>query len=76
MHFWQGKEYEVDDLNKLSLHAAKHVVVLGCGSKPGLADSHTITTCCALRCLPQPLPASTLVVVELTLTLTIALIQP
>jgi|TARA_B110001469_G_C9543973_1_gene270039 hypothetical protein len=43
------------------------VVVLGCGAKPGLADSHTITTCCALRCLPQPLPASTLVIVELQL---------
>ena len=41
--------------------------MLGCGSKPGLADSHTITTCCALRCLPQPLPASTLVIVELQL---------
>ena len=43
------------------------MVVLGCGAKPGLADSHTITTCCALRCLPQPLPASTLVIVELQL---------
>ena len=42
-------------------------MVLGCGAKPGLADSHTITTCCALRCLPQPLPASTLVIVELQL---------
>ena len=41
--------------------------MLGCGAKPGLADSHTITTCCALRCLPQPLPASTLVIVELQL---------
>jgi len=31
--FRQGKQYEVDDLKKLSLHAARraHAPVLGCG---------------------------------------------
>ena len=98
-----GKPCELDDLKKLSLHAARHVVVLGCGAKPGLADSHTITVVCvraarapraraatrraaraalssswlllaawqALRCLPQRLPRSTLVVVELQLPQTV-----
>ena len=49
--------------------------MLGCGAKPGLADSHTITTCCALRCLPQPLPASTLVIVELQLVQNLEIAQ-
>ncbi len=115
-----GKPCELDDLKKLSLHAARDVVVLGCGAKPGLADSHTITVVCvraarapraraarapapparprtraaraatrratraalssswlllaawqALRCLPQRLPPSTLVVVELQLPQTV-----
>ena len=30
--FWQGKEYEVDDLKKLSLHAAR----LGLGLRLGV----------------------------------------
>ena len=47
-----GKPCELDDLKKLSLHAARHVVVLGCGAKPGLADSHTITIVCVRAARP------------------------
>ena len=50
-----------------SLHSARHIVVLGAGGKPGLADARTTTTLCALRCLPKVTPRSTLVIAEVQL---------
>ena len=40
---------------------------LSAARQPRVGDSHTITTVCALRCLPEPLNPETLVVIELKL---------
>ena len=63
-----GRPHEVDDLERVSVWAAKHIVVLGTSRRPRVADSHTITTLCALRCLPDPLAPNSLVVAELKLS--------
>jgi len=65
----QGRPYELSDLDKVSLHAAQQVVVMGTGRSPSLADSLTITTLSALRCLPDShqLSSTTPVVLELQL---------
>ena len=49
----QGKPYEVDDLSKVSLHAARKVVVMGTGHSPSHADSHTLTTLMASAACPR-----------------------
>ena len=48
---------------------ARCVIVLGGSRRPNIADSFSITTCCALRCLPKThkLTSGTLVVAELSL---------
>lgn len=48
---------------------ARCVIVLGGSRRPNIADSFSITTCCALRCLPasHKLTSGTLVVAELSL---------
>ena len=48
---------------------ARCVIVLGGSRLPNIADSFSITTCCALRCLPDAhkLTSGTLVVAELSL---------
>lgn len=65
----QGKPYELSDIDKVSLHAAQQVVVMGTGRSPSLADSLTITTLSALRCLPKShqLSSTTPVVLEMQL---------
>ena len=57
----------MDDLARVSVWAAKHIVVLSGSRQPRVGDSHTITTVCALRCLPVGLNPNSLVVVELRL---------
>lgn len=63
-----GKPYEIDDLNRVSVHCARHIVVLGGSRRPRVADSHMLTTVCALRCLPdgRDLKPNTLVVAEVS----------
>ena len=52
LRFMEGKAYEVDDLEKVSVWSASRVIVLGCSRLPRVADSQMLTTICALRCLP------------------------
>lgn len=61
IHFWQGKPFELDDLERVAVRAAKHILVLGASRNPRVADSLVISTLCALRCLPleQPQAAAT-----------------
>ena len=67
--FRQGKACEVDDLMRVSVRSARCVIVLGASRRPCVADANAITTCSALRCLPEghKLSRSTLVVAELNL---------
>ena len=50
--YWRGKTHEVDDLERVSITAASHIVVLGASREPREADSLVISTLCALQCLP------------------------
>ena len=51
LRFKQGKPFEVDDLEKVSVHSAARIIVLGNSRKPRDADAQMLTTICALRCL-------------------------
>ena len=51
--FWQGKPFEVDDLERVSIAHARHIIVLGCSREPRVADSQVVATLCAMQCLPQ-----------------------
>ena len=54
---------------RVSVRSARCVIVLGASRRPCVADANAITTCSALRCLPEghKLSRSTLVVAELNL---------
>ena len=54
---------------RVSVRSARCVIVLGASRRPQIADANAITTCSALRCLPEghKLSRSTLVVAELNL---------
>jgi len=67
LRFMQGKPYEVDDLQKVSVFSAARVIVLGCSRRPRVADAQMLTTICALRCLPenQDLTPATKVIAEM-----------
>ncbi len=49
----QGKAYEVDDLQRVSIGSALHVIVLGTSQNPRHADSLVLSTLCAMKCLPD-----------------------
>jgi hypothetical protein len=51
--FWRGKPHEVDDLERVSITSASHIVCLGSSREPREADSLVISTLCALQCLPK-----------------------
>ena len=57
LHFWQGKPHEVDDLERVSVARASHIIVLGNSRDHRTADSLVISTLCSLRCLPLDTPA-------------------
>jgi hypothetical protein len=49
----QGKPYEVDDLDRVSISSARCVIVLGSSRVPRIADSRTVTTLLALHAVRQ-----------------------
>jgi hypothetical protein len=51
LHFWHGRPHEVDDLERVSVTHARHIIVLGASRDPRKADSLVISTLCSLRCL-------------------------
>ena len=59
----------MDDLQRISIFAAKHIIVLGASPSPRVADSLALTTLCALKSMPerQTISPSTAVVVDLKL---------
>lgn len=63
----QGKSYEVDDLQRVSIYAARHILILGTSTKPRVADSLVLTTLCAIKCIPteRAVTAGSAVVVDL-----------
>jgi hypothetical protein len=65
LRYMQGRPYEIDDLMRVSVFSARHVMVLGLSRRPREADSQVITMLCALRCLPVAVGHDCLVVAEL-----------
>lgn len=63
--FWRGKPHEVDDLERVSVTSARHIVILGQSQDPREADSLIISTLCALQCLPTRPRADVIVEVAL-----------
>ena len=53
VQFWQGKPYELDDLERVAVSAARHVIVLGGSRQPRVADSHVVSTLCALQTMAE-----------------------
>ena len=53
LRFWRGKPFEVDDLERVSIGLARHVIVLGGSRDPRIADSKVVAALCALQCLPS-----------------------
>jgi hypothetical protein len=49
IHCREGKTYEVDDLQRVSIASARVVLVLGASRQPQKADSRTVTTLLALH---------------------------
>lgn len=58
LHFWKGKPHEVDDLERVSIAAARHVLVLGASKDARVADSLVISSLCALAVLEAKVRAS------------------
>lgn len=54
-YYRQGKPHEVDDLERVSIFAARHVIVLGTSRKPREADSLALSTVC-VRARPRTAP--------------------
>ncbi len=53
LEFWRGKCHEVDDLERVSVAKARHVLVLGTSKDARVADSLVISTLCALAVLEE-----------------------
>ena len=63
--YWRGKTHEVDDLERVSVASARHILLLGASREPRVADSLVLSSLCALQCLPRAPVAD--VIVEIAL---------
>ena len=63
--YWRGKPHEVDDLERVSVSSARHIVLLGASRDSRTADSLVLSALCALQCLPTKPVAEVIVEVAL-----------
>ena len=63
--YWRGKPHEVDDLERVSVSTAQHIVLLGASRDSRTSDSLVLSALCALQCLPTKPIAEVIVEVAL-----------